>query len=410
MKRSESDVLLSNSKVCSLQEIASLLLTLLEFEQNVRNTNAGISRITKRSKNERRVSLWVDKQIMKILKQVVGIDVSQKELAVSVGRLKEDLISEIYGYRTFANTPAGFIELMGWIKRLAVADVPIRFVMEATGVYHESLAYYLVDHEQLVSIVMPNKMANFQRTLQIKTITDKTASQVITNFGLEKSLDNWKRPKKIYSEIRHLTRERDQLIEQKTALKNQLHAEKAQAYPGKKTVQRIESHIQFVAQQEKEIMQEIKGYISQDQQIKEQVKLLESVPGIGTLTATIILSETNGFDLIRNKKQLISYAGLDVKEKESGTSVKGKPKISKKGNRHLRKAMHFPALTAIKHDERFKAIFARLVQKHGIKMKAAVAVQRKLLELVYTIHKTNKLYDKKYLQQNNDNGENKEGA
>lgn len=340
---------------------------------------------------------------MKILKQVIGIDVSQKDLAVSVGCLNEDLISEIHGHKTFSNTSNGFTELMGWVKRLTVPEVPIRFVMEATGVYHESLAYYLVDHEQLVSIVMPNKMSNFQRTLQIKTITDKSASQVITRFGLEKSLDNWKRPKKIYSDMRHLTREREQLIEQKTALKNQLHAEQAQAYPGKKTLERVEAHIKFVEQQEKEIMQEIKGHISEDKQIKEQVKLLESVPGIGTLTAAIILSETNGFDLIRNKKQLTSYAGLDVKEKESGTSVKSKPKISKKGNRHLRRAMHFPALTAIRHDERFKAIFARLVQKHGIKMKAAVAVQRKLLELVYAVYKTNKPYDKAYLTQTKDN-------
>ena len=59
--------------------------------------------------------------------------------------------------------------------------------------------------------------------------------------------------------------------------------------------------------------------------------------------------------------------------------------------------MHLPALTAIRHDERFKAVFARLVSKHGIKMKAAVAVQRKLLEMVFTIYKTNKKYDKDYL-------------
>ena len=94
---------------------------------------------------------------------------------------------------------------------------------------------------------------------------------------------------------------------------------------------------------------------------------------------------------------MASYAGLDVKEKQSGTSVKGKPRISKKGNRYLRKAMHLPALAAIRHDERFKAIFARLVGKHGIKMKAAVAVQRKLLEMIYTLYKTNKIYDPHYL-------------
>jgi len=95
---------------------------------------------------------------------------------------------------------------------------------------------------------------------------------------------------------------------------------------------------------------------------------------------------------------LVSYSGLDIKEKQSGTSVKGKPRISKKGNRHLRKAMYMPALTAIRNDEHFKAIFVRLLSKHGIKMKAAVAVQRKLLELIYVIWKTDTAYDKNYLQ------------
>ena len=103
--------------------------------------------------------------------------------------------------------------------------------------------------------------------------------------------------------------------------------------------------------------------------------------------------------MIRNKRQLTSYAGLDVKEKQSGTSVKGKPRISKKGNRHLRKAMHMPALAAIRHDERFKAIFTRLVSRHGIKMKAAVAVQRKLLEMIYTIYKTKTAFDQDYLKE-----------
>ena len=93
------------------------------------------------------------------------------------------------------------------------------------------------------------------------------------------------------------------------------------------------------------------------------------------------------------KRQLTSYAGLDVKEKQSGTSVKGKPKISKKGNRFLRKALHLPALCAIRSNEKYKIIFIRLVGKHGIKMKAAVAIQRKLLEMMYTLFKADKKYD-----------------
>ena len=149
--------------------------------------------------------------------------------------------------------------------------------------------------------------------------------------------------------------------------------------------------------QEKEIKGEVAAWVAQDDEIKKIIVIICSLPGIGLLTAAIVLAETNGFDLIRNRRQLASYAGFDVKEKQSGTSVKGKARISKKGNKYLRKAMHLPALTAIRHNERFKAIFARLVSKHGIKMKAAVAVQRRLLEMIYTLYKTNRQFDKDYL-------------
>lgn len=137
-----------------------------------------------------------------------------------------------------------------------------------------------------------------------------------------------------------------------------------------------------------------------EEQVNKPIKRISSITGVGKLTAATVLAETNGFELIRNKRQLSSYAGFDVREKQSGTSVKGKSRISKKGNKYLRKAMYMPALTAIRHDDRFKAIYARLVAKHGIKMKAAVAVQRKLLEMIYTIYKTGALYDRNYLIRN----------
>jgi transposase len=364
-----------------------------------------------RSKNEGELHYRSIQADMKILKQVAGIDVSKDELVVSVGRLKEDLTSEIYGNKVVSNTAKGFKELSNWIKKKTVVEVPVTYVMEATGVYHEALAYYLADENEQVSIVMPSKMSNYQKTLEIKTVTDKTSSEVITSFGLEKNVGKWKKPVKIYRDMRQLTRERDQLTEQKTVLKNQLHAEQSEAYPNERSIARIKERISVYNRQEKEIMQEISAYINQDEQVRNLTVLLGSIPGIGLLTAVIIISETNGFDLIRNRKQLSSYAGLDVKEKQSGTSVKGKPRISKKGNRYLRKAMYFPALAAIRHDQRFKAIYARLVGKHGIKMKAGVCVQRKLLELAFTIYKTNKPYDKQYLEQKNtENSKNKEAA
>src|SRR5690606_3378601 len=172
-----------------------------------------------------------------------------------------------------------------------------------------------------------------------------------------------------------------QLVQERTVIKNQLHAEESEAYPNKSSLLRINERIALLNKQEKCIKEEIAVLVAEDEEIKDNVDRLCSLPGVGILTAAIILAETNGFELIRNKRQLSSYAGFDIKEKQSGTSVNGRPRISKRGNKHLRKAFHLPALTAIRHDERFKAVFARLVAKHGIKMKAAVAVQRKLLEI-----------------------------
>jgi transposase len=336
----------------------------------------------------------------KIVKQVSAIDVDQKLLVTTLGRMYDDWTPELYAGKTFPNTKKGFEALLQWVKKNTVAEIAVRFVMEATGVYHESLAYFLDDNKEEVTVVLPNKISNYIRTLEVKTITDKTASEAIARFGLERKLELWKRPKDIYKKLRQLTRERDQLVTERTMVKNQLHAEQAEAEPNKSSITRIKARIKMLDKQEQEIKAELSALIATDADIKKIVVLLCSVTGVGLLTAATVLGETNGFELIRNRRQLASYAGFDVKEKQSGTSVKGKPKISKRGNKYLRKAMHLPALSAIRHDERFKAVFARIVSKHGIKMKAAVAVQRKLLEMMFTLFKTNKKYDKEYLVNN----------
>lgn len=333
----------------------------------------------------------------KIVKQVLGIDVAQKELVVMLGRMYEDLSSETIAYKVFANNRKGFQAILTWVKKLTDAIIPVRYVMEATGVYHESFAYFLVDEGHEVSIVLPNKMSNFFRTLEVKTITDKTASEAILKFGLERKLDQWQRPKPLFKKLKQLTRERDQVVAEKTLTKNQLHAEQAEAEPNTSSVGRIKERIELLNKQENEIQKEITVLVKTDENVRKSIINICSIPGVGMLTAVTVLAETNGLELVRNKKQLTSYAGLDVREKQSGTSVKGKATISKKGNRYLRKAMHMPSLSAIRHDERLKGVYTNLVARHGIKMKAVVAIQRKLLEMIYTLYKKNELYDKEYL-------------
>ena len=334
----------------------------------------------------------------KILKQVCGIDVAKDELVVTLGSLQETLSTKLFAHKNFTNNLKGFSNLLLWVAKHNNPEIETRYVMEATGVYHEQLAYFLASKKSTLSVVLPNKISNYFRTLDVKTVTDKTASEAITLFGLERKLDDWKPANPVYRKLRQLTRERDQVVQTRTIVKNQLHAEQVEAVPGKSTQSRLKKHIAFLDKQEAEIKTEIASIVKQNEEIKRKVNCMTSIQGVGALTAVIVLAETNGFELIRNKKQLTSYAGLDVIEKQSGISIKGKSRISKRGNKYLRKALHLPALSSIKNSERFKAIFARLVSKHGIKMKAVTAVQRKLLELMYTLYKTGKNFDPHYLQ------------
>ena len=336
----------------------------------------------------------------KVVKQVAGIDVAQKELVVTLGRMLDDFSIELFSYKVFKNNDSGVKLLVDWVNKLTGYEVPVRYVMEATGVYHQKFAYYLVDNGCEISIVLPNKISNYIRTLELKTITDKTCSQAIAQFGLERKLDKWAKPKSIYKELQQLTRERDQIVQERSVIKNEMHTKKTESEPNQKSLERMQARIRFLNSQEKEIKADITDIVSKDPDLKQVINNITTIPGVGELTAVIVLAETNGFELIRNKSQLSSYAGLDVKEKQSGTSVKGKPRISKKGNRNLRKSMHLPSLTAVKWDENFKNIYARLISKNGIKMKALVAVQRKILELIYILFKNETVYDKEYITKN----------
>lgn len=329
---------------------------------------------------------------MNLLKQVSGIDVSQKELVVTLGVLNADLTKEFTAYKVFYNTEKGMNLFLKWVDQNAQREIPVHYVMEATGVYHERFAYFLESKGKHLSIVLPNKISNYMRSLDIKTITDKTSSQAIALFGLERKLDRWTKPSDIFKRLKQLTRERDQLVAERVMVKNQLHAEQTEAQSNASSLKRLKLRINFLSKQESEIKQDINSLIKDNPKIKEIIDRITTITGIGDLTAIIVLAETNGFELIRNKKQLVSYAGLDVREKESGTSIKSKPRISKKGNRSIRKAMHLPSLSAVKHDNHFKDIYVRLVSKHGIKKKALVAIQRKLLELIYIIYKNETVY------------------
>ena len=330
------------------------------------------------------------------IKQCVGIDCGLQELVVAYGVMDESYDVKILSNTKFSNNEKGFKQLLSWSKKLNPQSGEVVYVIEATGVYHEKISLYL--HEQLcrISVLLPNRAKAFLKTLSVKTVNDKVSAQMLAQFGLEKKLDAWQPPQPVYNDLRQLTRERDQLIGEQTQVKNQLHAEKSGAWPNAGSIKRMQQRIRFLSKQIEEIEKEISGVLEKESWLKKKIKNVCTIKGVGLLTAVTVVAETNGFNLIRNKKQLVSYAGLDVITKDSGTSVKSKPRISRKGNKYLRKCLHYPALTSIRSTDQMKALFVRLVSKHGIKMKAVVAVQRKILELIYILWKKDEAYDPDY--------------
>jgi transposase len=336
---------------------------------------------------------------MTVIKQCVGIDVSQKEIDVTFGVYGLDQSVEFIVSRQFKNTEKSFLKLLKWSEKLSKEGLPLFFVMEATGVYHERLACFLHDSAQKVIVVLPSRASHYAKSLEVKTITDKEASRSLARMGLEKKMDLWVKPNPVYYHLKELTRERERIQKLKTMCKNQIHAEKKSAWLSEDSIRRSKTSIKLFEKQIIEIERQIHDFIAGNAQLAKEISYMTSVKGVGLITAATILGETNGFSAINNKRQLISYSGYDVIRKDSGTSIHGKPRISKKGNRHIRKAMHFPALTSIAHDQPNKDHFLRMVKKHGIKMKAVVAIQRKLLVLMYTLWKKEEFFDESFVSQ-----------
>jgi len=335
------------------------------------------------------------------IKQTAGIDCGMQELVVSFGLLVSNGNFIYRLTKSFVNNINGFKQLLQWINEISSKETTVLYVMEATGVYHEKLAYYLIANNCQVSIVLPNKVNAFAKTCTSKKQDDQQASKVLAEFGCVKQLDEWQAPHPLFAALKQLTREKHQLQQELTIIKNQLHAEQTKAITASASIKRMKARCRLIERQIAEIEKEIIDTLNQDAVVKEKVDKVCTIPGVGLQTAVTVIAETNGFNLIRNSRQLVSYAGLDVVQKQSGTSVRGKAHISKRGNPHLRQCLYFPSFSAAKYNKPMQNLYNRLVEKQAIKMKGYVAVQRKMLMLIYTLWKKNEVYNPsiKFLEQ-----------
>ncbi len=329
-----------------------------------------------------------------LIKHVVGIDIAKEKFDVCLMSLDNQLTSKIKGSRKFTNSLVGFNEFVLWLKKNCNKDIPVQFLMEATGVYYEKLAIYLTDSNYNVFVVVPNKARRYLQSLGIKSKNDKIDAKGLALMCLQHKFDPWKPISKFYYELRLLTRHHQNTTEMKTALLNQLHALEYSGYSSKEVEKQIKKVVALLDKQLIEGKNEIDAHIKKDKEVEGKVKMIQRIKGLSILSIATIIAETNGFELFSNMRQLVSYAGYDVVENQSGTHF-GRTKISKKGNSRIRRILHMPSLIVVRCKEPvFENLYTRVFERTKCKMKGYVAVQKKLLELIYTLWKKDKAYDR----------------
>lgn len=335
---------------------------------------------------------------MEILRQNVGIDIGKDTFVATLTVLLPGQEIKHLRTKTFQNTPKEIKGFYLWVKKNKPDTCEINFTMEATGVYYENLAYYLFGKKETVHVLLPNKAKRFAESLNIKSKTDKIDSKILGRMGVERKLMKWEMSSKIYRKMRVLTRERKQLVKEITRVKNQLHAEGHTAEPLKSTMRRMRSLIKFLEKQKDKIEQELKKLVNTDEELAKKIDKITTVPGLRFITVAGIIAETQGFSNITSIKQLTSYAGYDVRIKQSG-KWKGKPTISKIGNKHIRGALFLPALSIKTHTETYGRFYDRINEKKQNGLITGTAVQRKLLGLIYTLWKNDTSFIDNYQKQ-----------
>jgi len=331
---------------------------------------------------------------MKALKVTLGVDVSKDDCKCNLSQLTSDLEVKIIASNAFLNTDNGLQELLKWIrKKHRDADAKLHVVIEASGIYHERFALGLQQAGCQVNVVLPNKARKYIESVGIKTKNDQIDAKGLARMGCEQKLQEWSALSPFFHKLRTYTRLHEDIQQKKTDTANQLHALKHSAVTMKDAIKILQNLLAVFDKELDRVKLLIANHIDSNPTVKKKIENVCTLKGVALLTAATVAAETNGFDLIKNIPQLVSYAGYDVVENQSGKRV-GKTKISKKGNSHIRRILYMPALNMITYKVgSMPLLFERTYNKHGLKMKSYVAIQRKLLVMIYTLWKKNETFD-----------------
>ena len=313
-------------------------------------------------------------------KETFGVDISKDVF---------DCYGSLSGHLQFKNNETGFKKLL---KQLPANSL---VVMEATGYYHYRLAQFLYKNAVVVSVVNPLSVKRFIQMKLAKVKTDKSDAKAICEYAVINEVPLYTALTDVQSECLQLFRLLDSYLKKRTATKNKMHGEEALGLPSKFVYRSLRRNRKHLDKEVKGIEEKLLSLVKQEQQ--HQLTLLTGIPGIGIRTALFLIVSTDGFKKFETASQLCSYVGITPTIRESGSSVRGRSRISKVGNRKLRNLLFLCSFNACKHNKACKEVYERIVNKGKSKKLALIAVSNKLLKQSFAIAKSGRPYDEAYI-------------
>lgn len=313
---------------------------------------------------------------------ILGIDISKLKFNACLINVRGKL-----RHKVFPNTKAGFEQLREWLSQQGVGRT--HACLEATGSYSEPLALDLYHGGHLVSLINPAATKAFAASRLSRTKTDRVDAELIARFCQAQEPPGWTPPPAEVRQLQALSRRLESLIEMRVMEENRLTS----GLTVEVVRHSVEEHLTYLNAEIKRCEELIRDHVNNHPTLKQQSELLDSIPGIGEATAALLLSEITDIKQYRSARQAAAYAGLVPRERQSGTSVRGRVRLSKVGNARLRRALYFPAITALRCSPFFQAWAKGLQERGKSKMSVIGAAMRKLVHLAYGVLKTGKPFD-----------------
>ena len=333
---------------------------------------------------------------MQPIRYGVGLDVSMDKFDACLSATNEEGRVVIKATTHFQNNASGFKALVQWVQKHLRCSAPVRYVMEATGVYYEGLAFHLHGQGCRVSVVLPSRAKKYKQALGLRSKTDSIDARGLAQMAVEQSLEPWRPMSRAFYELRTVTRQLEATNGEITRIKNQLHAQGFVVYQSREVLRALKEQLALLQKQKQQLTRRVHQVIEGDEELKRKCAEALSIKGLGELSWAVVVAETGGFALFESIAQLVSYCGYDVVQDDSGKH-QGPTKISKQGNGHIRRILMMPALSVVRFGQApFTTFYTRLYERSKVKMKAYVAVQKKLLILIYTLWKKDVAFDAAY--------------